>query len=107
MGLDVTLTAIRPTEVFTKDITHNLGQMAKAADLYEALWRPEEVDITHARQLVGQLKIGLERLLADPDHFKLFNPSNGWGDYEGLVSFIKAYLKACEENPDATVEVSR
>jgi hypothetical protein len=48
MSLDVYLTAIRPTTVFDLNITHNLGEMARQANLYQCLWRPEEVPITHA-----------------------------------------------------------
>jgi len=38
---------------------------------------------------------------------KKHNPKNGWGDYEGLVRFVKEYLKACIDYPDAEIKVSR
>jgi hypothetical protein len=93
--------------VYSANITHNLGHMASEAGLYEALWRPEEIGITHAAQLIEPLRAGLELLRADPARFKQFNPSNGWGDYGGLVAFVENYLRACEHWPGATVEVSR
>lgn len=37
MSLDVSLMEVKPTEVFWSNITHNLGKMAKAAGIYEAL----------------------------------------------------------------------
>lgn len=43
MSLDVYLTAVRPTEVFSANITHNLGEMADKAGIYKACWRPEEI----------------------------------------------------------------
>ncbi len=107
MSLDVYLTAVRPTEVYSRNITHNLGKMAAEAGIYEALWRPEEINVATAEQLVPLLEAGLETLRADPERFKKFNPENGWGDYEGLVNFVEAYLQACKENPDAEVNVSR
>ena len=107
MSLDVYLTAVRPTEVYWRNITHNLGKMAAEAGIYEALWRPEEINVATAEQLVPLLEAGLETLRADPERFKKFNPENGWGDYEGLVNFVEAYLEACKENPDAEVNVSR
>ena len=107
MSLDVYLTAVRPTEVYSRNITHNLGKMAAEAGIYEALWRPEEINVTTAEQLVPLLETGLETLRADPERFKKFNPENGWGDYEGLVNFVETYLEACKENPDAEVNVSR
>lgn len=94
-------------EVFDYNITHNLVEMAEACELYMPMWRPEEIGITKASQLIIPLAKGLQALLDKPDHYKTFNPSNGWGDYEGLVNFTKEYLKACIEYPEAEIEVSR
>jgi hypothetical protein len=107
MSLDVTLTAVRPTKVFTWNITHNLNVMAMAADLYMPIWRPEELDITLAEELIKPLTEGLKRLESTPGYFRTFNPANGWGTYENLVEFVQRYLKACKEDPDAIIEVSR
>lgn len=107
MSLDVYLTAIRPTTVYDRNITHNLNRMAEEAGIYKPLWRPDEIEITHAKQLIEPLRTGLERLKADPDRFRKLNPANGWGSYEGLVEFVEEYLHACEEHPDAEVSVSR
>ena len=107
MSLDVTLTAIRRTPVFEYNITHNLNTMADKADIYEALWRPNEIGLTQANQIIDKLEIGLMTLRQNPEYFKLFNPKNGWGDYEGLVKFVEEYLKACKENPDAEISTWR
>jgi hypothetical protein len=107
MSLDVSLMETKPCEVFWKNITHNLNEMAEEAGIYEHLWRPDEIGITKAKQLIEPLKAGLETLKADPERFKRFNPSNGWGDYEGLVEFVESYIQACSDHPDADVEVSR
>ena len=54
MSLDVDLMVTRPTSVYSGNITHNLGKMAAAVvlesglTLYQCMWRPEEVGITHA-----------------------------------------------------------
>lgn len=94
-------------EVYQANITHNLNKMAGAAGIYETCWRPEEIGITKAGQLVPLLTDGLRRLKAQPDYFKQFNPSNGWGDYDGFLQWVKEYLEACEEHPEAEVRVSR
>jgi len=94
-------------EVYSRNITHNLGKMAGEAGIYEALWRPEETGITKAGQLIEPLRDGLKLLRSDPERFKAFNPSNKLGDYDGLVQFVASYLAACEENPEADVSVSR
>lgn len=107
MSLDVYLTVTKPTEVFEWNITHNLGQMAREAGIYEALWRPEEINVTTAEQLIEPLTVGLEKLKADPERFKEFNAPNGWGNYEGLLKFVEKYLEACIVYPDAEVRVCR
>ena len=93
--------------VFSRNITHNLGRMALEAGIYSHLWRPEEIGISHARQLIDPLAHGLDVLESDPDRFRGFNPKNGWGSYDGLCEFVRAYLAACREYPDAAVTVSR
>jgi hypothetical protein len=107
MSLDVTLTAVRPTTVYASNITHNLGRMAEAAGIYQHLWRPEEIGITTAEQLIEPLSVGLALLKSDPAHFKTFDAPNGWGLYEHFVPFVEKYLDACRENPDATVSACR
>lgn len=107
MSLNVYLEAVRPTNVYSANITHNLVDMADEAGIYEALWRPDEIGISKAEQLIPLLRKGLELLESDPPRFEKFNSLNGWGMHEHFVPFVRDYLKACEENPDATVSVSR
>lgn len=92
---------------FSANITHNLNTMAAAAGIYHHLWRPDEIGITKASELIEPLAEGLALLRSDPERFKAFNPENGWGDYDGLVDFVSEYLDACLRNPDALVSVSR
>jgi hypothetical protein len=94
-------------EVYSANITHNLGAMAGKAGIYEALWRPEEINIITARELIEPLRQGLHNLKSEPKRYKKFNPENGWGSYGGLVEFIENYLNACYEYPDADVGISR
>lgn len=107
MSLDITLIAVRPTTVFERNITHNLAEMADKAGLYKCMWRPEEIGITEAGDLILLLEAGLEKLLSDPDYYKIFNPPNGWGSYDGLVDAVTEYLQACKDAPDAEIRVGR
>lgn len=107
MSLDVYLTAVRPTEVYSSNITHNLNTMAEAAGIYKHLWRPDELGIKTAAELIEPLREGLARLRATPDVFVALEPENKWGTYRDFVPWVARYLAACEENPDATVGVSR
>jgi len=112
-------------EYFSRNITHNMNKMAEACGLYGTLWHPRGGDIMfytnitehiaydqfqivtgfykyyeNADAMIPDLKKGLECLEKYPEHFKQFNPTNGWGNYEGFIEFVKAVLDACIEYPE-------
>jgi hypothetical protein len=93
--------------IFEANITHNLGAMADAAGIYKALWRPDEIGITTAAQLVAPLTVGATWLKANETEARKHDAPNGWGMYEHFVPFVEKYLAACVENPTALVSVSR
>ena len=95
-----------PREVFSANITHNLGEMADAAGIYECLWHPGRLRLTRAGQLVEPLQRGLVALRADRIYFERFNARNGWGMYDHFESFVERVLAACREYPDALIRVS-
>ena len=105
MSLDIYLK--NGEENWTANITHNLGNMADHAGLYKPMWRPEELGINTAKELIPYLEKGLDRLEEDPEFFEQFDPSNGWGSYDNLVGFTIRYLRRCQRWPDAKIEVSR
>lgn len=117
--------------VFSANITHNLGDMADEAGIYEAVWRPHrlhpEYDIPDdntmetterewefednvtikAKDIIPILDEGLSKMIKNPDHYKQFNPPNGWGDYETFVDWVADYLSACKKNPEAIIKTDR
>ena len=149
MSLDVTLykpyhitydggvTLIEKEEdLYSSNITHNLGKMADKAGIYEALWRPHLLHSTcteemkedfasderdrwqreyvfedsvkmYARDIIPILDKGLKKLKAKPEYYKKFNSPNGWGMYEHFVPFVEKYLESCKEFPESRISVSR
>lgn len=93
--------------LYAANITHNLNKMAHEAGIYQHLWRPDEIGVTKANQLVEPLRRGLDLMISDPERFRKFNPGNGWGSYDDFITWIANYLAACERYPDADVHVSR
>ena len=69
MSLDIDLYA----RVYGANITHNLGVMAKAAGIYDCLWRAPENGFTQATQLIDPLTAGIAKMEADPKRFKAMN----------------------------------
>ena len=112
MSLDVCLEIPQlngsdPECVYSANITHNLGNMADAAGIYKALWRPDENGIEYAHQLLEPLQRGLDLLKADPTKYQAFDSPNGWGLYIHFVPFVEKYLQACHQYPLASISVCR
>jgi hypothetical protein len=113
MSLDVDLMMTLPTSVYTANITHNLGKMAKEVKLdggltlYDVLWRPDEHGMVFAKDISEHLEIGWNILLSDPGKYMEFEPENHWGSYEGLCNFVYSYRNACWDNPEAELSISR
>lgn len=117
----------RKEEVYDANITHNLGKMADAAGLYEALWRPyrlkegydipeddynaeyafEEANPVRAYEISDIIEKGLGDMKARPDYYKTFDSENGWGLYVHFIPFIEKYLAALKEYPESFVECDR
>jgi len=94
-------------DVYSANITHNLGEMAKEAGIYKALWRPEEIGANQAKDIIEIVEKGLSELISKPKYFQKFNSPNGWGMYEHFVPFVERYLNALKEFPEAKINVSR
>lgn len=96
-----------PEYSFSQNITHNLNTMAMAAGIYHHVWRPEEIGITKASQLIEPLREGIRKMRGDPEYYEKYNSPNSWGLYENFLPWLEKYLAACEEYPEADVSVSR
>lgn len=107
MSLDIYLKKMMPIKVYEANITYNLNKMAESAGIYKYLWRPEEINITKANQLIKPLKKAIKNMEKKPDYYKTFNASNGWGTYDQFLPWLKKLLQICKENPDAEISVSR
>jgi len=91
--------------VFTANITHNLGAMAEAAGIYDAIWHPRKR--TRGKRLIPVLTEAIERMEQSPEVYKQYNAPNGWGLYKNFLPWLKALLQAAVEHPRAWYEVSR
>ena len=138
MSLDVSLNRIKYVsydmetftpeneELFWANITHNLGKMAEAAGIYEALWRPyrlhkdykhfdiyedefafEQSITIYASDIVDIIEKGYKKLKSKPEYYSKYNSPNGWGMYENFVPWVEKYLEALKLYPDSKVIVDR
>lgn len=89
------------------NVTHNLTAIADKVGLYKPLWRPEEVGITKAKDLIPLLITGIQSLNEGATELKKLEPENGWGTLPGFISFCQNLLKDCVDHPEAEVIVCR
>ena len=114
-------------ELWHGNITHNLGKMAEKVSikiangpeysLYQLLWRPEETGLLGNNQeltfnYAEHIFRALEILKENPDYYKKYNPENGWGNYDVLVSFTTDFVNTIGhlpvvDNCNYTIEASR
>jgi len=94
-------------KVFSANITHNLNKMAEKAGIYKQLWRPEEIGISKAGELIEPVSKGLADMKARPDYYQKFDSQNRWGLYINFVPWIEKYLEACKKWPEAEIGISR
>ena len=85
--------------------------IGNVADLDQSLSEPSEALVASLSSLNGDLIILGAGGKMGPTFARMarraFDAANGWGSYEHLIEFVSNYLAACEENPEAEIEVSR
>lgn len=83
-----------------------LEEMARAAELYDVIWKPDSLGINKAGQLIEPLRRGLKILQDNPRKFKKMDKPIGWAKYAQFVEWVKDYLEAAETDLDADIEVT-
>ena len=107
MNIDTGGNEFHWVELFDANVTGNLAKMANEAGLYDALWCPLDNGNSFAGDILPALVKGYEELKSNPDKYKKLNPDNGWGSYDGLLSFVYEYMGACDKHPLASIWISR
>lgn len=109
---DIHEVEIETNEYWSGNITHNLNEMAEDClswdgfSLYQLLWG-ENLPNFKKWTYISHLSECLNVLKDDPEHFKKFNPANGWGDYEQLCEFVEEFIRVLIDMPeDSYIEYS-
>lgn len=88
--------------IFDSNMTSNVAPM----------WRKAGADLAEmhgktAAECAPVLAAAVLAMEMDPAGYKLMDPPNGWGDYEGCLDFLRSIRDACVRHPACVVEVSR
>lgn len=106
MSLDVYIVdPATKADLFSDNITHNLATMAHAVGIYQHLWRPGEIGIETAGQLIAPLEAALP--LITKERLTHLEPSNRWGKVANLRQFVSDLLDAARLHPTARVIACR
>ena len=107
MKIDTGGNELHKVELFDANITHNLGKMADAAGLYEALWCPLENGNSFAGDILPALVEGYRELNDNPVKYKQLDSDNGWGVYDNFLPWVGRYMAACDKHPLACIWISK
>jgi hypothetical protein len=98
---DIQTSTYETDELWSGNITHNLGEMASHVNLecgktlYDLLWRPDEngfnIVTKEYRNFIFE---ALEKLESSRDILESYNPSNGWGSYDALLNFTRSLCES-------------
>lgn len=101
MSYDVSIYDLDGGEVLSVNYTRNTSMMWRTAgcDLRDFAEKPAET-------LAEALAPAVAEMEANPDTYRVFNASNGWGDYEGTLTFLKKILGAAQQYPNGKVHIS-
>ncbi len=104
IGIDTGGENLTIISLFDENYTHNVTPMWKKAGVYDALYNSDGLQ---AKDIAKTLSLGIIDMESKPDEYRLLNPENGWGDYEGALSFLVSFLIACDQHPETIIGVSK
>ncbi len=103
MSYDISITALRETEVFETNYTYNVSAM-----FIKALGG-DGINDMHGKKCsdcIVLLETGIKDMQDNPKEYAMLNPSNGWGDSDGAQRVLIDLMASCIENPDGTITIS-
>ena len=65
-----------------------------------------ELSEKNAGESLGALQRAVAAMEAEPGKYEAMNPRNGWGNYEGALSYLRQLRDACAAYPKATIYIS-
>lgn len=102
IGLIIDTGGPDPAWLTSRNQTSNVSCMWRAAGVELADFEGQT-----ARDVLPALRAVIAAMEADPATYKAMNPSNGWGDYDSCLKFLRDLVKDFASHPKATVTVSR
>jgi hypothetical protein len=106
-GFDVKLVINEPVNVYKAHLGTDAIKMAGAANVFNVIWNPENFGVSKASDIAPHLERGIEILEKDPDFYKSLQSEEKWSTYENFLAWLKRYLSACRNHPNAEIHIDR
>lgn len=111
MSLDLYLSTKQCPTCKNVKVTDSVSYTWNVAPMWYEIYPNQEhmvdVDGLTGKESLPLLECALDMLERNPKKFIAMNPSNGWGDYEGFMAYIKKLIEMANENPDLYWESCR
>ena len=104
MSLDIWLEVVKPCEIHSQNITHNLNKMWMKAGCYDALYNSAG---KKAKKILPILKKAIDKMKKNPKAYKKLDSPNGWGTFEHALPWLEEFYEACGLNPDAIIGIDK
>ena len=112
MSLDFSLTVTVDTGgrhpqtlyLYERNYTHNVTPMWQKAGCYDALYNSSG---QLAESIIPALDRAVHLMKRDPIGYRKLNPSNGWGDYDTALEFLRRTRIICHCHPLAMITISK
>lgn len=66
-----------------------------------------ELDGKRAEDCIPILEFAIGNMEREPETYAALNPSNGWGNSEAALAYLRTFLERCREHPLTVVRISR
>ena len=103
MSYDISITALRETNVFDVNYTYNVSPMFRKALGGDGI---NDLHGLKCGQCVMKLQEGIKHMEENPKEYEMLNPSNGWGDFAGALKVLQDLLAASIQNIDGTIQIN-
>lgn len=103
MSYDISITAMRETQVFDTNYTYNVSGMFRKALGGDGI---NDFHGLKCGECIMKLQDGIKHMEENPKEYEMLQPANKWGNFEGALKVLQNLLNSCIENIDGTVKIN-
>ena len=103
MSYDISIHAMRETQVFDTNYTYNVSGMFRKALGGDGI---NDLHGKKCKDCIKPLQDAVKHMEENPKEYEMLNPSNGWGNFAGAYKVMQELLQSCIENPAGKISIN-